>query len=151
MKRVIIISSVFLISIWTFAQDIIQERVYKYDTFVAIDENYNEVDRMPLNGIIVFSKAAGMDYVSITLEDEVTFNGPIKTKKIENIDGYNVVSNIYLFTSEFYGQQVPLQLFENYHISKSSIIPNEFYLEFLNVETGEYVQGIIFTGITRAR
>lgn len=147
---------VFLIcftSLLSSAQDVVQTRVFSYRSLTFIDKDYETIgsqNSQNVMGIIAFSEAYGRDYITITVGEDVAFNGEVKSQKNNPIEN-NEKTIIYLFTTEFQGYQVPLQLFETFDLSESSIVPKDYLLTIHNRQTGEYVQGQIFKGISRIK
>lgn len=147
MRRIFILTLLAACFIPLFSQTITQTRAYKYTTFVAVDNSYNEIQTENIGGVIVFSEASGMQFISVTIGDEVVFNGQIKNIK-HNQANNNEQTNVYLFVMEFEGRNVPLQLFETFDLSWSSIVPKEYFLAVHSALNGEYVQGQAFRGIS---
>ncbi len=150
MHRVIIITIFAACFISLFSQTITQTRAYKYTTFVAVDNSYNEIQTENIGGVIVFSEASGMQFISVTIGDDVVFNGQIQNAKHNPINNKEQ-TNVYLFVMEFEGHKIPLQLFECFDLSLSSIVPKEYFLAVHSAIDGEYVQGQAFRGISRIK
>lgn len=150
MKKIYMI--VLLVSTMSFlnAQTITQKQAYKYETLTFLDMEYNPVDSNPVNGIIVFSEAAGYEFISVTIGDRVRYNGYVRNKKLGQMDGKEK-TNVYLFTTEFQGYEIPVQLFEIYDISMSNAVPQRFMLSIHNMKTGVFVQGLVFENISRVK
>lgn len=131
------------------AQTIVQKRAYIYNEFVPLDSDCKPGARKYVAGAIVFSEAEGVEFISVTTGEDVTYNGPVRRKKKEQ--NGNDVSYIYMFTTEFQGYEVPLQMFEVYDLSISSIVPIHFMVMVHSALTGEYIQGQSYEGISRIK
>lgn len=131
-------------------QTITQTRVYRYNTFVAVGHDYKEIRTEEVGGIIVFSEASGMQFISVTVGDNVMFNGQVKNTKYNPVNN-SEQTNVYLFVMEFEGHQVPLQLFETFDLSVSNIVPREYFVAIHSAISGEYVQGQALRGISRIK
>ena len=139
-----------LCSITLFSQTITQTRAYRYNTFVAVDNDYKEIRVEDVGGIIVFSEASGMQFITVTVGDDVVFNGQVKNTKYNPVNN-SERTNVYLFLMEFEGHQVPLQLFETFDLSVSNVVPKEYFVAIHSAINGEYVQGQAFKGISRIK
>lgn len=80
----------------------------------------------------------------------IIYNGEIKYKKTPQRDGSELVY-VYLFTTEFQGIEVPVQLFERYDTKISTAIPTNFVVTLHNAKDGSYVQTQAYEGISRVR
>lgn len=153
MKNYIFFFLICTATLLTSAQDVVQTRVYSYRSLTFIDKDYETIgtqNSQNVIGIIAFSEAFGRDYITVTVGEDVAFNGEVKSQKINPIEN-NEKTVVYLFSTEFQGYQVPLQLFETYDLSESSIVPSYYLLTIHNRQTGEYVQGQVFKGISRIK
>ncbi|MEZ7884251.1 MAG: hypothetical protein QMB39_03255 [Bacteroidales bacterium] len=130
------------------AQSIDKQAVYKYDFIVNLDGNGVAKETMEVQGIILFAKFGNQEFISITIGDEEIYTGQITTKKEENVDS-NTKLVVYLVTQKFNGYKVPLQIFEEYNLSKSKFIPDNFTVMICSTQTGEMIQGQSFHKVSR--
>ncbi len=134
-----------LCSVSSSAQDVNFTRVYTYSGmgFYDPDGNLQHDETVPNGaiGCIMFSEVMGKDFISITIGHDVTYNGMVISSK-------NTIGNSmsYLFTTEFNGLNVPLQLFENYENGPGN--PSNFFMNVYN-QQAEVVQIVMFVGIER--
>lgn len=126
--------------------NIAQKRAYQFSRFVAvdIDETYQ------CSGLVVFSEAGSHEFITVMLGSDIIYNGEIKYKKTPQRDGSELVY-VYLFTTEFQGIEVPVQLFERYDTKISTAIPTNFVVTLHNAKDGSYVQTQAYEGISRVR
>ena len=143
----------FLISIFVLkstAQEIRTTAAYKYEVAVGRDlNNGKEKQRFPVTGVIVFSQAAGEDFITFTIGNKVSYNGMVKSKQVHH--NGKVTYNIYVIIQEIQGYKVPIQIFEIYDTEKSTYIPDEFQVVVCNRDTGKPVQLTTYECISRVQ
>jgi hypothetical protein len=146
MKKYISLLILVICALQINAQNIIQKSAYQFSKFVEVDNNQS----YQCNGLIVFSVVGSHEFITIMIGDEVLYNGEIKYKKPAQKDGNEVVY-VYLFTTEFQGIGVPIQLFERWDTRKSTVVPIGFVLSIHDVNNGTCVQTQAFEGISRVK
>ena len=97
----------------------------------------------------MFYNEKGVEMVSITVGDEIVYNGAITKKDIEKNNGESIYS--YQFYEDVEGVKVPIVLSEIYNPSNSNVVPVRFFLVVTNAYSKEMVNANIFEGISRAR
>lgn len=152
MKKYVLILFLLVAEV-AMAQDFIQKRVFFYRTLAILNKDYEptEVGEMgDEDAAIVFSEMGDMDFVTILIGDN-TLTGQITIHKKGNIQKDNTRTDVYGFAAEKDGIKLPMQLFEIYDVTKSSVVPSSFFLSCHNRSTGEYAYGFGFEGITRTK
>lgn len=134
-----------------FAQNVIQKEVYTYRAAYALNEENEIIDTFSkVEGIIVFSSAGGNDYFSLTVGDQILYNGIIARVK-EGARGDDFNSVVYLVIQEHEGYKVPIQVFKVYDTSYSNYIPNMFLVQVLNRTTNKVETSLQFSQIARSK
>lgn len=139
-----------LVSMLSISAQNIETKAYKYEFIVNLDKDGNAVQKFDCMGVILLAQSGGQEAISITIGDKEAYTGVVYSKK-EEYAGSNTKLVVYLVIQEFHGHKVPLQIFEEYDMSKSSYIPNCFTVMICNAQTGESVQGQSFYNISRIR
>ena len=151
MKNILLLFVAIILSTQTMlAQHIDSKVAYKYNFIVNLDKDGNAIQKLDCQGIILLAQSNGQQAISITIGDKETYTGVVYSKKEEHV-GSNTKLTVYLVIQEFQGHKVPLQIFEEYDLSKSPFIPNCFTVMICNSQTGESVQGQAFYNISRIR
>lgn len=148
MKRLFIVLILVFSTIVSNAQSIEKQAVYKYGLIVNLDSNGVAKESMEGQGIILLAKSGHQEVISITIGDRATYTGLIISKKEETVDS-NTKLVIYLATQEFNGYRIPLQIFEEYDLTKSRFIPDNFTVMICSTQTGEMIQGQSFHNVSR--
>ncbi len=148
MKHLYSFILVFAISfIAASAQSLLDQRAYKYELIQNLDKNGNIVGEQRVSGVIGIGSDGRDEAISVTIGEEIMYLGVVHSKKTANDNGEKVIT--YLVIMEFQGYRVPLQIFERYNLTKSSVIPSSFAVFVCNKDTGEIVQGQSFHYISR--
>lgn len=150
MKRLIFFFIALLPMLYVSGQEIKTKAAYQYGYINCLDENGNVVDEIECGGIILFADAGKQEYISITIGDEEVHTGIVHSKKQESANSDKRMT-VYLVVQEFKGHNVPLQIFEVYDLTKSSIIPDCFIVSICSATTGEIIQSQSFHKISRVR
>lgn len=148
MKRLFIVLILALSVTISNAQSTEKQAVYKYGLVVNIDGNGVAIESMEVQGIILLAKAGHQEVISITIGDQETYTGLIIRKKEEKVDS-NTKLVVYLAIQEFNGYKVPLQIFEEYNLTKSKFIPDNFTVMICSAQTGEIIRGQSFHNVSR--
>ena len=132
------------------SQNIKQKADFKYYGVENLDSKGNSVGSLNFEGVIVFSEAQGLNFISITIGDEILYNGQVSQSKVDSSDP-NTMCKVYLVVMDFQGEKVPLQIFETYNKKESEYIPQYFIVNIHSAQTGELVQGQLFKNISRIK
>lgn len=150
MKKILLMLLSFMLCLTSFSQDVKQKLVYQYTSMENIDKNYNIVESLEVNGLIIYSEAGGLDFISVVMGEDIVYNGYVSKSKIAFDNSEQKAIN-YLVIMEFQGNKVPLQIFEIYEKDASLSIPQSIIVNIHSAQTGEYLQGQSFSGISRIR
>lgn len=150
MKRLLFFLITLMPMLYVCSQEIKTKAAYQYGYIECLDKNGNVVDEIECGGIILFADAGKQECISITIGDEEVHTGRIYSKKQENENSGKRMT-VYLVFQEFNGHKVPLQIFELFDLTKSSIIPDCFIVSICSAKTGEIIQSQSFHKISRVR
>ncbi|EHO68658.1 hypothetical protein [Segatella maculosa] len=153
MKKILatILVMLFVCS-YSYTQNIKQTKVYSFRTISNLDSKGNVIETLNGNGegVIAFSSAEGKEFMTIVINTTVLYTGEIVKQKRESSSSTMFV-NTYLVLYDFHGNKVPLQVFEFFDTSRSSLVPKNFIVNILNAQTAEVIQGQSFENLRRIK
>ena len=131
------------------AQNITITRSYIYERFQVLDRNYQLEYDSKIYGVIMFYRERGMDGVTISLGNQIAYNGIITKQETDNVNGEIVYH--YQFYQDFEGVKVPIVLSEIYNPVISNAVPARFFLAVTNRFSNEMVKVNIFEDIKKSK
>lgn len=148
-KKVISLFFLLLFVICSYAQTESINRVYRWNSYRTVSNNYNTSRSYSQRGSkVVYYTCGGKEYIRITGYDggdKIWYEGKVVDKKPKSING-NEECYVYLFLNENSTWKSFIQLFEIYDITKSKSTPIRFLVHQSdlngNFQTGRILEDI---------